>query len=202
MFAQRAERGFLTGGAAGVYTGTLDVAGVITAPAGVVGNVTGNLTGNVTGNGTGLVDGLDIDSRAPLASPTFTGTVTTAAINVTALGVVTSIGLSGTVAAAATSPAQIGADQTDYTPGATLFQVVVSDATRAFNSIVIVSGRVVILVNANTAARNLTMVHESASGTAIFKLACPTAANFDVTPGRAVMLFYDAAISRIRVIPF
>ena len=37
--------------------GTLDVTGVITAPAGVVANITGNLTGNVTGNVTGNLTG-------------------------------------------------------------------------------------------------------------------------------------------------
>ena len=37
--------------------GTLNVTGVITAPAGVVANITGNLTGNVTGNVTGDLTG-------------------------------------------------------------------------------------------------------------------------------------------------
>ena len=37
--------------------GTLNVTGVITAPAGVVANITGNLTGNVTGNITGDITG-------------------------------------------------------------------------------------------------------------------------------------------------
>ena len=37
--------------------GTLNVTGVITAPAGVVANITGNLTGNVTGNVTGNLTG-------------------------------------------------------------------------------------------------------------------------------------------------
>jgi hypothetical protein len=56
--------------------GTLNVTGVITAPAGVIANITGNLTGNVTGNVTGDVTG---DLTGDVTS---TGTSTFATVDI------------------------------------------------------------------------------------------------------------------------
>ena len=64
--------------------GTLNVTGVITAPAGVVANITGNLTGNVTGNVAGNL----------------TGTILTAAqTNITSVGTLSALTVSGQLTA-------------------------------------------------------------------------------------------------------
>ena len=183
--------------------GAVTFTGIVTAPAGVVGNVTGNTAGTHTGDVTGNLTGNVTGNVTGNTTGTHTGNVASATtVSGFTVSAVTTLALAGTVTAAATTVAVTGNLANDYgSLGATLITVMTSDASGyTINSLGIASGRIILFVNGNTAARTFVFVHEG-TGTAIFKLACPTAANYTLQPGMAVILFYDAALSRIRVIP-
>lgn len=178
-------------------SGNTDVGGVVTAAGGVV----GNLTGNVAGNLTGLVDGVDIDTKAPLASPTFTGTINAAAANFTGqLGSAGAFSLSNLFTATGITPAQVTANQTNYAPTTTgLFLLVSSNAAYTFDGLNGSSGQLRIWVNINTnVAFTHTFIHE---GSGTNKFACPLAANYVLGAGQGVIVWYDPGISRFRIVP-
>lgn len=166
-----------------IITGNLDVSGVVTATAGVV----GNLTGNVAGLGTIV----DLATKAPIASPTFTGTQTLPNTAITTLG------FSGIMTASATAPTALSADQTDYASmGSTYKCILTSDATpRTMNSRSIASQQVQKVTNGNTATAIL-FAHEGAGTN---KFSCPGGVAYSLAAGLSCEHFYDPAISRIRV---
>lgn len=166
--------------------GTLDVTGVVTAPAGFV----GPLTGSVAGLGTIV----DLATKAPIASPTFTGNVTIPTASVTTLSV------GGIAIAVETRPTAFVADQTDFAgSGSTMFSTWTSDATpRTVNSRAISSGQWQIVRNGNTTTSII--IANNAAGTN--KFLCPGAANYTLAAGKAVIMFYSAGDSKIQVMPF
>jgi hypothetical protein len=182
-------RGMLSGFGS-MTVASLDTAGVITATGGFVGNVTGNVAGNLTG----LVDGVDIDTKAPLASPTFTGTATipTAAVS-------TALNVSGIETLSATSPAQWTGNQTDYSGfGSTMVSRISTDASRNIYSATGSSLQFQWIVN--TGAQNAVFVHDDgATGTAALRFSLKGSANYTLAPGAWIGRYYDATTARWRL---
>lgn len=180
MYAYNVSRGYLTG-LPGTVTGNLDVSGTLTAA-------------GITGPLTGTVDGVDIDTKAPIASPTFTGTATipTAAI--------TTLNLAGIETWTATSPAQITANQTDYSGfGSTMISRVSTSASWNIYSATGSSGQVQWIVNIG--AQNLVFVHDDGvTGTAALRFSLKGGVNYTLTPGASVARFYDATTARWRLL--
>lgn len=167
----------------------LDASGIVTAAGGFVGNVTGNLAGNVTG----LVDGVDIDTKAPIASPTFTGTLSAPTIsNATALN------LNGIMTGSATSPAQFTANQTDVDLGATLVSRVSSDASRNVYSALGSALQFQWIINVG--AQNIVFIHDDGvNGTANLRFSLKGAANYTLAPGAIIGRYYDLTTARWRL---
>lgn len=175
--------GSIVGGFNALVKGTLNVVGVLTAAAGVVGNVTGNLIGNVTGTLTGASNG------------THTGPVVG-----TTVGAGTSLDLGGIMTVTETRPAAFVADQTDFAgSGSSEISIWTSDATpRTVNSRSIASGQRQTIINGNT----VTPIIIGNSGAGTNKFLCPGGVNYSMGPGQGVVMYYSPAISKIMVIPF
>lgn len=126
--------------------------------------------------------------KAPLASPSFTGTVDVSQAHL----------FSGVI-----SPTQITADQDNYAPtGFSTCSVVrlTSDAARAITGLAGGSaGRNVLMINAN-ASSNITLTHDATS-TAANRFYCPNSVNFVLLPNACAFIWYDTTSSRWRVNP-
>ena len=164
----------------GVFSGNVDVTGTLTA-------------GSLVGPLTGTVDGIDIDTRAPLASPTFTGTATIATAAVTTLN------LAGVETWTATTPAQITSNQTDYAGfGSTMVSRVSTDASRNIYSATGASGQIQWIWNVGS--QNLVFIHDDgATGTAALRFSLKGSANYTLAPGACIGRFYDATTARWRL---
>lgn len=103
----------------------------------------------------------------------------------------------GGFAGPARTPAQITADQNDYSPGVGLFQRWSSDASRNVTGMVAGQDGEVRFVW-NVGAQNIVFVNESASSTAANRFACSTGANQTLPTLRCLRAMYDATSSRWR----
>jgi hypothetical protein len=114
-------------------------------------------------------------------------------------------GITGTLALTADiSPAQIVANVNDYNPSglatATVLRLT-SDAARTITGLQGgADGRVILLVNANTAFRVLTLSHDDALSTAANRFYCPGFVSFEIAQGAGALLEYDSTDSRWRVV--
>lgn len=164
---------------------TLDVTGVITAPAGVVGNLTGNTAGTHTGN---------------VASATTIGgtTATITTVNATTAGV-TTLNVAGVITGGPTSPTQITGNVTDYAGfGSTLFARISTDAARNCYSATGASQQLQWIFNVG--GFNLVFIHDDgATGTAALRFSLKGAANFTLAPGACIMRWYDPTSARWRL---
>lgn len=188
MFAPRSTRGGFfasntaVSGSSGSFAGNVDVTGVVTAVGGFVGALTGT------------VDGIDIDTRAPIAGPTFTGTATipTAAV--------TTLNLAGIGTWSATSPAQITSNVTDYSGfGSTMVSRVSTDTSRNIYSATGSSAQVQCIINVGSF--NLVFIHDDgATGTAALRFSLKGSTNYTLAPGASVFRYYDATTARWRLL--
>lgn len=98
---------------------------------------------------------------------------------------------------AATSPAQITADQNNYSLGSTIVQRLSTDAPRTITGFVAPSGfRLVFIANIGTA--DIILAHESGSSTAANRIQTITTANITIPSNALAMLIYDNTTSRWR----
>lgn len=137
--------------------------------------------------------GADYNLTLPAAVPT-----SIAQVLVSAAGQVSF----GTGFGTAVVPAQITADQNNYTPGAGSVFLLSTDAARNITGFATspsqdagISRSIVI---ANTGSFNIVLVHQSGSSTAGNRFILPGAANLTITPGESKLLFYDDSALRWR----
>lgn len=147
------------------------------------------------------VDGYEASALAVLAENetitgqwTFSGAIPSA--NITALTIGTSEIHAGII-----SPAQITANQNNYTPtgwGARIVRLS-SDASRDITGFGAgTNGQRVLL--SNTGAQNIVLVH--GSGLSTTQTICPGAVNFTLNTGDSVEMWYDGASSVWRLVAF
>lgn len=100
---------------------------------------------------------------------------------------------------AATSPAQITADQNDYNLGTGTFFRLVSNASRNITGLANgADGRMVYLVNVG--ANNIVLQNQNAGSTDANKIITGTGADVTLAADNAATLIYDAASQRWRVL--
>lgn len=142
--------------------------------------------GNISSNNVqAALNELDTE-KAPLASPSFTGTV----------DITQAILFSGVI-----SPTQITSDQDNYAPTGfatcSVMRLTV-DAARAITGLAGGSaGRFVYLFNAD-ASNNITLKHDTTS-TSANRFYCPNSVDLVLMPRTGVWLWYDTTSSRWRV---
>lgn len=152
-----------------------------------------NLSGNVTVAGDGSI-GDDLDVVGDLTAGTIASD--------------TSLSWAGqTIMGGVISPAALSGDVTDYDPtglsGASVVRIDPGGAARVINSLAGgVDNRVLTLINlGSTAGHVLTLLMDNgATGTAAMRFWNPNGVNFIMAIRATVMLRYDAASSRWRVI--
>ena len=155
--------------------GTLNVSGVVTAPAGFVGPVTGSITG-AAGNLT---------------------TVTSTTISATTANI-TAAAIGGVVTYAATSPAQITANVNDYVGfGSTPVSRISTDAARDCTGATGSSTQYQLIFNVGSF--NLVFKHENAGSTAALRFSLKGAADYTLAPGACIARYYDATTARWRL---
>jgi hypothetical protein len=103
--------------------------------------------------------------------------------------------------APAASPAQITANQNNYTPTASLHQRWSSDASRNVTGLTFavaqVDGQAHVIINAGS--NNIVLVHESASSTAANRFTSSTGADITLSANQAADAVYDGTAQRWRV---
>jgi hypothetical protein len=106
-----------------------------------------------------------------------------------------------TFSAAATSPAQIGANQNDYNPGATsFFQRWSTDASRNVTGLTFTAAQVDGQTHLiwNVGSNDIVLANESASSTAANRFLTSTGADLTVGANKVVLVQYDGTASRWR----
>ena len=108
----------------------------------------------------------------------------------------------GTLRFPATSPAQITANQNNYSPAAnSYFQRWSSDAARNVTGLTFsaaqVDGQVHVVVNVGS--NNIVLVHQSTDSTAANRFLCSTGANVTLAANEGADLIYDGTAQRWRV---
>ncbi len=105
------------------------------------------------------------------------------------------------VANVVVSPAEITADQDNYSPGTGDIFRLTANAARNITGIVAgSSGQAILLINVDTTDA-ITLKHENASSTAANRLAVPWEGDYVLSAkGGAALLLYDATASRWRVV--
>lgn len=97
----------------------------------------------------------------------------------------------------ADSPAQITANQNNYSPGSKVVSRLSSDATRSITGIS--DGATSQLrILANIGSSDITLVHESASSTAANRFTSVTGSDLTLGPAKLAILVYDATSTRWR----
>jgi hypothetical protein len=105
--------------------------------------------------------------------------------------------ISGTLSNAATSPAQITANQNNYNPGTGWFQRWSSDASRNITGLVAgVDGQMVEIWNIG--AQNIVLQNENASSTAANRFTTSTGADLTLAASKCAKARYDATSARWR----
>jgi hypothetical protein len=127
------------------------------------------------------------------------GTVAAARLGAHASGHQT--GGADAIANVVVSPAEITADQNNYSPGTGDIFRLTANAARNITGIVAgSSGQAILLINVDTTDA-ITLKHENASSTAANRLAVPWEGDYVLSAkGGAALLVYDATASRWRVV--
>lgn len=101
----------------------------------------------------------------------------------------------GGLSSAAQTPAQITADQNNYSPGAGLFQRWSSDASRNVTGVVAgVDGEIRFIWNVGT--QNIVLQNENALSTAANRWTTSTGADLTLSPNKCAMKMYSTTTSR------
>ena len=107
----------------------------------------------------------------------------------------------------AIAPTALAADANNWAPpGITHASVVKIDASTAVSISGITGGVAAtnwigrVLTLANISANDVTLLHQSTSSTTGNRIICPNGASYVISPSASVLLWYDAAITRWRVI--
>lgn len=156
--------------------------------------------------GTGLTGGGDISASRTLDVGAGTGITVNAndvAVNVGSAFSWTGIhSFAGGVVGSIISPAQITANQNDYTPTGLLGAFIVrlsSDASRNITGMGR-DGNAYIKIVANIGAQNIVFTNEDAASTANQRFALKGAVSYTLLPGAAVVVFYDGTSDRWRIV--
>lgn len=107
-----------------------------------------------------------------------------------------------TISSGANTPAQITADQNNYTPGVGLFQRWSSDAARTVTGLLAGATDGQLAVIWNVGAQNIILANESASSTAANRFTSASGADITLAGGNVAFATYSTATSRWLVVKF